>query len=103
MSYFIFNAYFLKSTVYFKLCDVSLFALATCQVLEGLVSSSHYIGKSRVSLFGPEGVMPKGGQCLPVPSGQSRSRKHLIMVLSTWGEAEQEVLGAQKTGSESDL
>lgn len=72
-------------------------------MLDGHVSGSHYIGKSRASLFGPEDVMPKGGQLLPVPSGQRRSIKLLIMVLSTWGGAEHEVLGARKTGSESDL
>ena len=72
-------------------------------MLEGHVSRSHYVGKSRARLFGPEDVMPKGGQFLPVPSGQSRSIQHLIMGFSTWGGAEHEVLGARKTGSESDL
>lgn len=67
------------------------------------MSSSHYIDKSRASLFGPEDIMSKRGQFLPLPSGQGRSIKHLIMVLSTWGGTERGVLGAQKTGSESDL
>jgi hypothetical protein len=54
-----------------------------CQVRKGHVSSNYYILKSRTSLFGPEDVMSKRGQLLPLPSGQGRSMKHLILVSST--------------------